>query len=280
MSRGDHFYTTDPSGELAPSAGYDYEGIAFALFASPAPGTVPLYRWWSPYVLDHFYTIDPSGELAPSTGYTYEGIVGYVYAAPAAGAVPLYRWWSPTATDHFYTTDPSGELAPSTGYLYEGIACWVLPPSAALPMPAPDAGPAPGAPPCPPGQVRVNGVCVGDGSLRFTLTWDHPGDVDLHVVTPSGREIYYAASSADSGRLDRDDTSGTGPENVFWETSPPAGTYLVCVNAYSISTPTGFRLTVARDGVTQETRTGMRTTNDRSACSASSPNLVTTFTVR
>jgi hypothetical protein len=32
MSRGDHFYTTDPSGELAPSAGYDWE-------TSPPAGT-------------------------------------------------------------------------------------------------------------------------------------------------------------------------------------------------------------------------------------------------
>lgn len=103
--------------------------------------------------------------------------------------------------------------------------------------------------PCTPGSTCANGLCVGEGALRFTLTWDRPGDVDLHVVTPSGTEIFYGARTQAGGTLDRDDTTGTGPENVFWAASPPSGTYLVCVVPFSISGPTGFRLTIARNGV-------------------------------
>lgn len=43
---GDHFYCTDPAGELAPSVGYVYEFIACHIFPSPAVGAVPLYRWF------------------------------------------------------------------------------------------------------------------------------------------------------------------------------------------------------------------------------------------
>ncbi|MCX6674311.1 MAG: hypothetical protein NTY37_11100 [Methanothrix sp.] len=75
---GDHFYTTDPSGELAPTSGYTYEGITGYIATSQQQGTTALYRWFSTQSGDHFYTTDPSGELAPTSGYAYEGITGYI----------------------------------------------------------------------------------------------------------------------------------------------------------------------------------------------------------
>jgi serine/threonine protein kinase len=124
---GDHFYTTDPSGELAPSTGYAYEFAPFHLFPEGTEGATPLYRWYSPGQAEHFYTTDPSGELAPSLGYKPQGVLGFVATAPLPGTVALHRWWHPTRADHFYTTDPSGELAPHLGYRYEGVSGYVIP---------------------------------------------------------------------------------------------------------------------------------------------------------
>ena len=122
---GDHFYTTDPNGELAPSSGYTYEGIVGYIATSQISGTAALYRWYNSGNGDHFYTTDPNGELAPSSGYTYEGIVGYIATSQISGTAALYRWYNSGNGDHFYTTDPSGELAPSGGYTSEGITGYV-----------------------------------------------------------------------------------------------------------------------------------------------------------
>jgi subtilisin family serine protease len=124
---GDHFYTTDASGELAPPGGYLYEGAPFRVFAIVTPGTTPLYRWYSAGGTDHFYTTDPNGELAPQSGYVKEGVLGYIASSQLPGTVALHRWWNPQIVDHFYTTDPAGELAPSSGYQPEGITGYVLP---------------------------------------------------------------------------------------------------------------------------------------------------------
>ena len=122
---GDHFYTTDPSGELAPTSGYTYEGIAGYISTSEQQGTTALYRWYCAETGDHFYTTDVSGELAPTSGYTYEGIAGYIATSQEQGTTALYRWFSTETGDHFYTTDASGELAPTSGYTYEEITGYI-----------------------------------------------------------------------------------------------------------------------------------------------------------
>ncbi|MFW5739176.1 MAG: hypothetical protein ACOC1F_02295, partial [Myxococcota bacterium] len=109
-------------------------------------------------------------------------------------------------------------------------------------------------PECGSGHTCVNGTCVGDGTLRFTVTWSPEGDVDLHVVTPNGKEIDYGNPGPDDGtdygELDADDTIGTGPENIYWAdgNTPPSGTYHVCVNAYE-SSSRAYTLTVDNNGV-------------------------------
>ncbi|WP_207217708.1 MULTISPECIES: hypothetical protein [Sorangium] len=124
---GDHFYTNDPAGELAPATGYTYEGIVFSTFTCDTPGTSPFFRWWSDGAKDHFYTADPSDGPA-FFGYVREGNIGCIASSQSGRSVPLHRWWDPVLTDHFYTVDPNGEIAPLLGYQYEQIAGYVLPP--------------------------------------------------------------------------------------------------------------------------------------------------------
>jgi hypothetical protein len=117
---GDHFYCLDPRGELAPSGGYQREGITGYVYNSQQPNTVPIFRWWNPKTGDHFYTRDPNGELA-KPHYNFEGIGWYMFPTQQRDTVPLYRWYNQSSGDHFYTTDPSGELAPASGYIAEGV---------------------------------------------------------------------------------------------------------------------------------------------------------------
>ncbi len=83
-------------------------------------------------------------------------------------------------------------------------------------------------------------MCVGTGDVRVTLVWYNANDLDLHVIEPSGEEVFYGNPvSATGGILDWDYNPGcsvTGPnpiENIFWPTGlAPHGTYTVKVNYY------------------------------------------------
>jgi hypothetical protein len=94
---------------------------------------------------------------------------------------------------------------------------------------------------CPQGQVCIEGQCVGSGDVRVTLTWGDLNDLDLHVIDPSGEEIYYAhRESASGGTLDIDanpdcyNPTYTPVENIFWPSgTAPFGTYTVKVNYYA-----------------------------------------------
>lgn len=92
----------------------------------------------------------------------------------------------------------------------------------------------------------VSGVEIKVGDPQFTLTWNGPGDLDLHVVEPgeNGEEIFYKhRQSKNNGHLDVDNIESDGPENIFWEvfneaglrkaTGGPPGTYRWYVRYYS-----------------------------------------------
>src|SRR5690606_13395252 len=85
----------------------------------------------------------------------------------------------------------------------------------------------------------VNGVEVGTGDVRVTLTWNTRADLNLRVTDPSGAEISYAARQAASGgRLDVDANAGCANdrpvENVFWPAgAAPRGTYQVAVHYFA-----------------------------------------------
>lgn len=90
-----------------------------------------------------------------------------------------------------------------------------------------------------------------DGKLRFSLAWDNPDDLDLHVKTPNGMTIYYGSRSAQGGKLDVDANGMDGirpdpVENVAFA-DPADGVYTVRVNQYNrrSSNNVGFTLQAA-----------------------------------
>ncbi|HCH61957.1 MAG TPA: hypothetical protein DFR83_04070 [Deltaproteobacteria bacterium] len=98
-------------------------------------------------------------------------------------------------------------------------------------------------------QTCVDGVCVTDGALRFTLQWDDQTDLDLYVTTPAGNTISYSNRSADGGRLDVDDTRGgaNSVENIHFNEDLASGPYEYWVNNYD-NNSASWRLSVHVDG--------------------------------
>jgi hypothetical protein len=68
------------------------------------------------------------------------------------------------------------------------------------------------------GGELIRGVQVKVGDPQFTLIWDTDAvDLDLHVIEPGGKEIYWEDPKGNKGgELDVDNTKGFGPENVYW----------------------------------------------------------------
>lgn len=93
----------------------------------------------------------------------------------------------------------------------------------------------------PPFSVPLTFQQVGAGSIQVSLSWGQPLDLDLHVVTPAGEEIYYGnRSDSTGGSLDLDSNAGCSidnvdNENVVWgpSTTPAAGQYIVRVDDYA-----------------------------------------------
>jgi hypothetical protein len=82
-------------------------------------------------------------------------------------------------------------------------------------------------------QVLV-GVTVGTGDLQVTLTWNSTADMDLHVLEPDGTHVYFGRRNGVTARLDRDDTDGFGPENIFVNRgAAAAGTYQIYIVHFS-----------------------------------------------
>lgn len=103
------------------------------------------------------------------------------------------------------------------------------------------------------------------GRLVISLSWDSNADLDLHVVDPSGSEVWARSIStnkgtggfdpnaaAKSGILDFDSNSmcvldGRRRENVIWKQQPPSGRYLVRVDTWSLcGEPEAYWHVVAR----------------------------------
>ena len=89
-------------------------------------------------------------------------------------------------------------------------------------------------------QIETQG---GRGSLKINLKWNTIDDLDLHVIDPSGFEIYYAKKEnvceGVKGQLDVDANAGEPytrlpQENIYWEEgkNAPLGQYKVKVALY------------------------------------------------
>ncbi len=67
------------------------------------------------------------------------------------------------------------------------------------------------------GGESIKGVEIKVGDPQFTLLWDSNADIDLHVIEPGGKEIYWNDTKGRfGGELDVDNVEGFGPENVYW----------------------------------------------------------------
>ncbi len=120
-------------------AGTAYKSHLASLGSAPpgAPGSVAIYRFWSPANSTHFFTASAAEKDAilrtyPATTWTYEGVAFRAFPTQVAGTVPLFRFWSPRLSGHFFTAD-SGEkdsiianYPPST-WTFEGTAFFVYP---------------------------------------------------------------------------------------------------------------------------------------------------------
>jgi hypothetical protein len=92
-------------------------------------------------------------------------------------------------------------------------------------------------------RLRREGGKTGD--VRVSLIWNNRNDLDLHVVPPSGEELYYAhKQSRCGGELDVDMNvrgDSTKPvENIYWPAGgAPRGKYRVYVQNYSYHEASG-----------------------------------------
>ena len=53
---------------------------------------------------------------------------------------------------------------------------------------------------CPVDKVCVQKICIQAGN-RWTLTWTGDDDLDIHVITPSGNEVFWAKQYDESSLL-------------------------------------------------------------------------------
>jgi Secretion system C-terminal sorting domain/Repeat of unknown function (DUF5648) len=128
---GNYFYTQNYNAIGNGSiAGMSYVGVAFNANYDIVPGTIPIYRYYNPAVVNHFYTktrlVNPVGTY----GLNYEGIEFYAYNYQASGTIPVYRYYSPSLQNHFYTTNFSIYGSGGSGYNYEGIEFYAFPANA------------------------------------------------------------------------------------------------------------------------------------------------------
>jgi hypothetical protein len=100
-------------------------------------------------------------------------------------------------------------------------------------------------------EVAVGLLMSGTGDVKVTLSFDRLHDLDLHVVEPSGDEIFYDRRFSESGgQLDLDSGSncastGANAENIFWPPGgAPAGDYRVSVQNYQQCSPGEIAFTV------------------------------------
>jgi hypothetical protein len=114
--------------------------------------------------------------------------------------------------------------------------------------------------------------------------------MDLHLLTPSNKHIYYGNKGADIntdfGKLDVDNKANKGPENIFWDVAyvPPMGTYSICVIPYNFTptptpaNPVDFTVTIAKPGVPDQVIMGTRTSQMKTImCDLASPYYLTSF---
>ena len=115
-------------------------------------------------------------------------------------------------------------------------------------------------------RVCASVIRLGTGALQVSLSWNTATDQDLWVTDPLGKKIFWnSTTSSTGGRLDRDDIDGYGPENIYWLSDAPDGTYKVEVDDYRYtSSPNTCFITVSVPG---QSKSYTRTTQASSTVS-------------
>lgn len=103
---------------------------------------------------------------------------------------------------------------------------------------------------CGPNAECEAGVCVGVGVLQVTLTFNVDADYDLHVITPSGEEIYFGNPVAAGGTLDVDQCvidcgPGMHVENIYFNEGVESGLYQAWVENFDGRAGGSFRIEVS-----------------------------------
>ncbi len=71
------------------------------------------------------------------------------------------------------------------------------------------------------------------GDLRVVLTWTSSDtDIDLHLITPSGKDFYYGNDESDNIRYNTDITDGYGPEEIIVKEAEK-GAYTILIDFFA-----------------------------------------------
>ena len=136
-STGAHFYTVSEAerdnvrNNLSPP--YNYEGEAFRVANTYAPGLSPVHRFYNTRNGVHFYTISEAERAhvaATLPHYTYEGVAYHASEVAGANLTPFHRFYVPSKGFHFYTAseEEKNQIIANLGatYRYEGVGYYVL----------------------------------------------------------------------------------------------------------------------------------------------------------
>ena len=135
--------------------------------------------------------------------------------------------------------------------------------------------------------LTVNPDANTSDQLQVSLNWDAPVDLDLHLETPNGEDIYYGNDVGTSGgTLDLDSNAGCSldrvdNENITWDAddAPASGPYTVRVDLWSaceVDQPIPFVVTVNNRG-TVSTFTGTFSPNEADRGGAFGGRVITSF---
>jgi len=135
--------------------------------------------------------------------------------------------------------------------------------------------------------LRQDPISVTAGTLQVSLSFQPSQDLDLHLVEPTGEEIFYGnRTSAAGGTLDLDSNAscsidGRNNENITYPTgvTPPAGQYIVRVDYFESCDGGGadFTVVVNNDGV-HSSFSGSFTASDADQGNVGSGREITRFT--
>ena len=124
-------------------------------------------------------------------------------------------------------------------------------------------------------QVLVSvGTTIRVRDMEVTLTWNTLSDLDLHVIEPDGTHVFWNAPRGKTAVLDRDNTTGFGPETIsVGQGAAVSGIYEVLIGHYRGSAPSNASIAITLYVGTPNARTEVFTR------STTKPDAATLFSV-